>query len=148
MMKRMLGIDHGDARVGIAISDELGMLAHPVETIPATPEKALFQRITAIVAEKDCAKVIVGLPRNMDGSCGPAAEKVRAFCEKLRAKLPETCPVQTWDERLSTVQAQRSLHAQGLNTKKSRKIIDQAAAQVILQSYLDSQALSDDIPAL
>lgn len=138
-MNRILGIDHGDARVGIAISDELGMLAHPLETVPAKPEPKMLARVAQLVREKNCEAVVVGLPRNMDGSYGPASEKVQAFCKKLRAELP--CPVETWDERLSTVQAQRSLRDQGIDTKKSRKFIDQVAAQVILQSYLDSQSM-------
>jgi|SRR5688572_14203446 len=138
-MIRILGIDHGDARIGIAISDELGMLAHPMETITIKDTEPLA-RIGQIVAEKAVETIIIGLPKNMDGTTGPAAEKVRAFAEQLRTKV--TCPVRLWDERLTTVAAQKSLHAAGRNTKQSRSVIDQAAAQLILQGWLDSQNMA------
>jgi putative Holliday junction resolvase len=138
-MTRALGIDHGDARIGVAISDELGMLAHPVETITIKDTEPLA-RLAQIVAEKSIGTIIVGLPKNMDGTTGPAAEKVRAFAEQLRGRV--TCPVRLWDERLTTVAAQKSLHAAGRNTKQSRSVIDQAAAQLILQGWLDSQNMA------
>jgi putative holliday junction resolvase len=136
-MNRALGIDHGDARIGVAISDELGMLAHPLETI-AVKDTEPVARVAAIVAEKGIGTIVLGLPKNMDGTTGPAAEKARAFAEQLRAKIPN-CKVQLWDERLTTVAAQKSLHAAGRNAKQSREVIDQAAAQLILQGWLDSQ---------
>jgi putative Holliday junction resolvase len=138
-MTRALGIDHGDARIGVAISDELGMLAHPVETITIKDTEPLT-RLAQIVAEKSIGTIIIGLPKNMDGTTGPAAEKVRAFAEQLRGRV--TCPVRLWDERLTTVAAQKSLHAAGRNTKQSRSVIDQAAAQLILQGWLDSQNMA------
>jgi len=137
-MKRALGIDHGDARIGLAISDELGMLAHPLKTLEAKGRPV--QEITAIVAEKKIEIIILGLPRNMNGTEGPASEKVRAFAEKLKAAIPG-CPVKFWDERLTSVAAQRSLHEAGRDTKKSRSVIDQAAAQILLQTYLDSVSM-------
>jgi len=126
-MKRALGIDHGEARIGLAVSDELGMLADPVA------------HIAAIARRDEIGIIILGLPRNMDGTYGPAAEKVRAFAEKLRAAC--ACEVKLWDERLTSVAAQRSLHEAGRNVKNSRKVIDQVAAQLILQGWLDSQAM-------
>ena len=137
-MNRALGIDHGDARIGVAISDELGMLAHPLETIHVKDTPDPIARIAAIVARDKIAHIILGLPRNMDGSYGPAAEKVRAFDEKLKAACP--CPVKLWDERLTSVAAQRALHEAGRKVKDSRDVIDQVAAQLILQGWLDSQA--------
>lgn len=137
-MKRVLGIDLGEARIGLAISDELGMLAHPLETITLKEVEPL-PRIAEIVARDSIEAIVLGMPRNMDGSYGPAAEKARAFAEKLRAHV--TCPVKLWDERLTTVAAQKSLHAAGRNVKQSRAVIDQAAAQLILQGWLDSQAM-------
>ena len=134
--KRILGIDTGDARVGVAVSDELGMLAHPLETITVAKVNPL-ERIAALVAEKDVGAVIVGMPRNMDGSFGPAAEKAKAFIEALRLKV--TCRVISWDERLTTVAAQRNLREAGRKAKDQRGVIDQAAAQIILQGWLDSQ---------
>lgn len=134
---RILGIDTGDARFGLALSDELGMLAHPLETIEVRKVEPLA-RIAEIVKRDRIGTIVVGLPRNMDGTYGPAAEKTRAFVEKLRNAVP--CEVKFWDERLTTVAAQKSLHAGGRNTKKSRPVIDQVAAQIMLQSYLDAQA--------
>jgi putative Holliday junction resolvase len=123
--------------VGVAISDELGFMAHPLETIDVRKTPAL-QRISALVTERDIETVVVGLPRNMDGSHGPASEKVSAFVAELRATLP--CKVVTLDERLTTVSAQRSLREAGRKAKEQKNIVDQAAAQVILQSWLDAQA--------
>ena len=138
-MKRALGIDHGDARIGVAISDDLGMLAHPLETIHIKEVTDPIAHIAALVAGKDIGHIILGLPRNMDGSYGPAAEKVRAFAEKLRAACG--CEVKLWNERLTSVAAQRSLHEAGRKVKDSREVIDQVAAQLILQGWLDSQAM-------
>src|SRR5947209_7386353 len=138
-MKRALGIDHGDARIGLAISDDLNMLAHPLETIHLKEVPNPIAHIAAVVQSKDIGQIVLGLPRNMDGTYGPAAEKVRAFAEKLRAACP--CPLKLWDERLTSVAAQRSLHEVGRNVKDSRKVIDQVAAQLILQGWLDSQAM-------
>jgi putative Holliday junction resolvase len=142
-MIRALGIDPGDARFGLAISDDLGMLAHPLETIVVKQTEPVA-RIAQIASERAIGTIILGMPRNMDGSYGPAAEKVRAFAEKLRARV--ACPVILWDERLTTVAAQKSLHAAGRNTRDSRKVIDQAAAQIILQSWLDFQAAGGVLP--
>ena len=138
-MKRALGIDHGDARIGLAISDDLGMLAHPLETIYLKEVADPVAHIAAIVTSRDIGHIVLGLPRNMDGTYGPASEKVRAFAEKLRGACP--CPVKLWDERLTSVAAQRSLHEAGRNVKNSREVIDQVAAQLILQGWLDSQAM-------
>ena len=137
-MNRALGIDHGDARIGVAISDDLGMLAHPMETIHVKASDPI-PRIAQIVEKEKIGTIILGLPRNMDGTYGPAAEKVKAFAEKLKTAV--SCPVKLWDERMTTKAAQRGLHAAGKNTKQSRSVIDQAAAQLILQGWLDSQTM-------
>jgi putative holliday junction resolvase len=137
-MIRAIGIDHGDARIGVAISDELGMLAHPLETIHLKDGDPL-PRIKQIVEANKIGMIVLGLPRNMDGTYGPAAEKVRGFADQMKAVV--SCPVKLWDERMTTKAAQRSLHATGRNTKQSREVIDQAAAQLILQGWLDSQAM-------
>lgn len=136
-MKRSLGIDHGDVRVGVALSDELNFLAHPLETIDIrrTPP---IPRICELVGKHDVGTIVVGIPRNMDGSHGPAAEKVSAFVEQLRGETD--CRVATVDERLTTVSAQRSLRESGRKAHQQKGIVDQAAAQVILQTWLDSQA--------
>ncbi|MEI8294362.1 MAG: Holliday junction resolvase RuvX [bacterium] len=135
-MKKALGIDLGDARVGVSISDDLGMLAHPLETIPAQSTDVV-KRILALAAERSVAIIVVGMPRNMNGTLGPAADKAKAFIEALRRET--TISVVSWDERLSTVSAQRALQEAGRNAKQQRAVIDQVAAQIILQSWLDSQ---------
>jgi putative Holliday junction resolvase len=134
-MKRILGIDVGEARIGLALSDELGMLAHPLETVQARTGNPIKQ-IAALIERESVATVVIGLPRNMNGTYGPAADKVREFAAKLQALTP--CTVKFWDERLTTVAAQKQLHEAGRNAKTSRAVIDQVAAQLILQGYLDS----------
>ena len=136
-MKRALGVDLGDVRVGLALSDDLGMLAHPLETVAVQGDSAL-RRVTAIVAEREIGAVVVGMPRNMNGTYGPAAEKARVFIDALKPLV--ACPVIAWDERLTTVAAQRALQEAGRNSREQRKIIDQVAAQLLLQSWLDAQA--------
>ena len=135
-MNRILGLDFGRARIGVAISDELQMLAHPLETIPAHEEPA--SRVAEIVREKQVDHVVAGIPRQMNGQIGTAATEVLEFVEKLRAILP--CPVVTWDERLTTVAAHRALREAGKKTRDTRGYVDQVAAQMILQSYLDRRA--------
>ena len=139
---RCLGIDFGSSRIGIAISDELGMLAHPLETIPN--DSLFLSKLRKIVLEKGISRIVVGIPRNMDGSYGPAAEKAKLFLSQLKSAFPGVQFV-SWDERLTTVEAQRLLHAAGRDIKKSRPVIDQVAAQVLLQSYLDSVAGAGEI---
>ena len=136
VMNRILGLDFGRARIGVAISDELQMLAHPLETIPAHEEPA--SRVAEIVREKQVDHVVAGIPRQMNGQIGTAATEVLEFVEKLRAILP--CPVVTWDERLTTVAAHRALRDAGKKTRDTRGYVDQVAAQMILQSYLDRRA--------
>jgi len=133
LRRRILGIDLGQARIGVAVSDELGLLAHPVETIPANNNAA--QRIAELVREKNAERVVVGLPRHMNGSVGESAIDALAFAKKLQAMLP--CEVVTWDERLTTTAANRALRDSGRKTRDSRHVVDQVAAQMILQGYLD-----------
>jgi len=133
LRRRILGIDLGQARIGVAVSDELGLLAHPVETIPANNNAA--QRIAELVREKNAERVVVGLPRHMNGSVGESAIDALAFAKKLQAMLP--CEVVTWDERLTTTAANRALRDSGRRTRDSRHVVDQVAAQMILQGYLD-----------
>jgi len=132
-MNPILGLDFGQARIGVAISDELQLLAHPLETISARERSE--SRIAKIVHDKNVDQVIVGMPRQMDGQIGSAATEVLQFVEKLRTILP--CPVVTWDERLTTVAAHRALRDAGKKTRHTRGYVDQVAAQIILQSYLD-----------
>ena len=136
LRRRIVGIDLGQARIGVAVSDELGMLAHPVETIPARGEAA--RRIAEIVREKNAERVVIGLPRHMNGSVGVGAAEALAFAEKLRGFVE--CEVVTWDERMTTMAANRALRDSGQKTRNSRAVVDQVAAQMILQGYLDAQA--------
>jgi putative Holliday junction resolvase len=139
-MNRILALDFGRARIGVAISDELQMLAHPLETIPANEEPA--SRVAEIVREKQVDHVVAGIPRQMNGQIGTAATEVLEFVEKLRSILP--CPVVTWDERLTTVAAHRALRDAGKKTRDTRGYVDQVAAQMILQTYLDRRAAQRD----
>jgi putative holliday junction resolvase len=134
-MKAILGIDFGNARIGLAISDELLFLAHPLETVPST--KAALPRIATIVRERNIDKIVVGIPRHMSGELGAAANDALQFVEKLRAQV--SCDVVTWDERLTTVAANRALRDAGKTTRETRGYVDQVAAQMILQGYLDRQ---------
>lgn len=142
-MKKALGIDLGAARVGLALCDDLGMLAHPLETVQVKGAGDLAAYVAGVVRREKVEVVVIGLPRNMDGSQGPAAAKTREFGEKLRGKVPG-CEIRYWDERMTTVAAQKALHEMGRNVKKSRHVIDQVAAQMILQGYLDSQAMRSE----
>jgi len=150
LMRRVLGVDFGQARIGVAISDELGMLAHPVETIPGARVDAAARRVAEIARERDVERVVIGMPRHMNGEVGAAAAEAHAFAEKLRPLLK--CPITMWDERLSTTAANRALRDAGQKTKHTRGIVDQVAAQMILQGYLDSRPsapeanISDDEP--
>jgi putative Holliday junction resolvase len=139
-MNPILALDFGRARIGTAISDELHLLAHPLQTIPANKEAPL--RIAEIVRDRKVDHVVAGIPRQMNGQIGAAATELLEFVEKLRAILP--CPVVTWDERLTTVAAQRALREAGKKTRHTRGYVDQVAAQMILQSYLDRCAAIND----
>ncbi len=141
-MKHAIGIDHGDARIGVAGADAMGMMAHPIETLDAR-KPDVIARIGAIMLSRGANTIVLGMPRNMDGTYGPAAEKTRAFATKLRETLG--CEIIEWDERMTTIAAQRALHESGRDTRKGRAVIDQAAAQILLQSWLDSQALRGDL---
>ncbi|HLW34339.1 MAG TPA: Holliday junction resolvase RuvX [Chthoniobacterales bacterium] len=134
-MNTVLGIDFGQARIGLAISDELRLLAHPLATISA--DKTATKRIAEIVEKRKVEKVVIGIPRHMSGQLGESAQKALDFAAELRQKL--RCPVETWDERLTTVAANRALAAAGKKTRETREIVDQVAAQMILQGYLDRE---------
>ena len=135
MAGRIMGIDHGDVRIGIALSDETAFLASPLTTVQNG--KAALDEIVTLTVEHDVEKIIVGLPRNMNGTFGPATEKVRAFIDKLSKKTD--LPIAEWDERLSTVSAHNALREAGLDGRKRKGVVDMAAAQIILQNYLDAQ---------
>ena len=133
-MRPILGIDFGRVRIGVATSDELRLLAHPVETIPFS--KQAIDRLATLAREKDAERIVVGVPKLMSGGLGSAAEEVLRFIDALRKAVP--CEVIAWDERLTTVAANRALRDAGKKTRKTRGYVDQVAAQMILQGYLDS----------
>lgn len=131
-----LGIDPGDARIGVARSDPSGFLATPVETVPRG--RGDLARIVAILAEEEAIEVVVGLPRSLKGGEGPSAAKVRVFVADL-ARLVAPVPVRLVDERLTTVSAEAMLRDRGRKGGKRRAVVDQAAAVLILQHALDSE---------
>jgi len=133
---RILAIDHGTTRMGIALNDELRIIAQPLEYLPAEPLAAFLDRLRQIVREKEVSLVLVGMPRNMDGSYGPAAEKVREFVAALKEAL--TVPIRTWDERLTSAQANRIMTQSGVRREKRRENVDSMSAAILLQSFLDS----------
>jgi putative holliday junction resolvase len=135
-MSRILALDHGTKRIGVAISDELKMIAQPLEYIPAEPPERVFTRLQAVLAEKPAELILVGMPRNMDGSYGPAAQSVRAFVEALKQAV--AVPVRTWDERLTSAQANRVLLEGNVRRDQRKQKVDSMAAAILLQSYLDS----------
>lgn len=133
---RVLGIDHGTVRIGLAISDELGMIAQPMEFVPAEPFANVLTRLREIIREKEVGLLLVGMPRNMDGSYGPAALKVESFIAALRDAV--AIPIKSWDERLTSVQANRMLIAADVRRNQRKQKVDKTAAAILLQSYLDS----------
>ena len=134
---RILAIDYGSARIGLALGDPTGTLARPLPFLPAKPDAKLAREIVEIAKKNDVHLFVLGLPRNMDGTSGEAATKVQAFAAALKEATP--LPIKLVDERLSTVQASRQLQESGKNTRKQRGQIDSEAACVLLQGYLDSQ---------
>ena len=135
---RRLGIDVGSVRVGVAISDPTGTLASPLETVQRARDESDLDRIAALVAEHEVTEVIVGEPRHLSGASGASAKEARAYSRALAGRIGSV-PVHLVDERLSTVTAASSLRANGLDSRRQRPVIDQAAAVVILQAYLDAQ---------
>jgi putative Holliday junction resolvase len=129
-----LGIDPGEARIGVAATDPLGILAHPVETIDLRKTDPL-DRIAALIAQRGIRTLVVGLPLRVDGSEGSAAEKVRAFATRLAARVPGV-PLVFTDEAYTTLDAAAKLHEAGRNAKRQKAVIDQAAAVAILENWM------------
>ena len=142
---RRIAVDGGDARIGVASCDPDGVLATPVETVPGRDVPAAHRRLRSIVAEYEPLEVVVGLPRSLKGTEGPAAAKVRVFAQEL-AKGIAPVPVRLVDERMSTVTAAQGLRASGVNSRKGRSVVDQAAAVVILQNALEIERVSGKAP--
>ena len=133
---RRIGVDVGDVRIGVAVSDPDGILATPVETVPAGPDA--IDRIAELVSEYDVLECVVGLPVGLSGREGPAAAKVRTFCAELLTAI-DPVPIRLFDERMSTMTAEGQLRLSGKSGAARRTVIDQAAATVILQTALDTE---------
>lgn len=135
--ERILAIDYGQKRIGLAVSDPLGRFAVGLPTLERTRKTDLWTPLAALRDQYGIHTVVVGLPRNMDGSEGPMAHKVRAFGAMLSAQLG--CEVTYLDERLTSALAEQTLRAQGIAPSRQKGLVDQAAAARILQDYLDSR---------
>lgn len=135
-MTRCLGIDFGSRRMGLALSDETGVIALPLPTVELRGVRHAVEAVKATCAERAVQKIVLGLPLDMQGRTGPAAEAVLHFAAQLREDTG--LPVETWDERLSTSMAERMLIGGNVRRARRRELRDQAAAQIILQSYLDA----------
>ena len=133
---RIMAIDYGDQRTGLAVSDLLGMLCGEAWTVTEWNPERLAEQISREAKSREVGTLVLGLPRNMDGSEGPRAEK----CRQFKALLEEVCglPVVLWDERRSSIEAHAILHAAGKKEKKHRKTVDAVAASLILEGYLGS----------
>lgn len=132
---RVLGIDHGEKRIGLAISDPLGIAAHGLPTLHRTGAAADLDAIGRLISEHGVEEIVVGLPKNMDDTLGEEAKKAMVFAEELRARFLR--PVHLVDERLTTVRAHRSMDEANVPRKKRPAKMDMVAAQLILQSHLD-----------
>jgi putative holliday junction resolvase len=132
---RILALDHGTRRIGVAVSDETKTIAQPLEYIPAEPFADFLERLKKILAEKEISFILIGMPRNMDGTYGPAAQKVEAFIAALKAAV--TIPIKTWDERLTSTMANRILIQGKVRRDERKEKVDKMAAAILLQSYLD-----------
>ncbi|MSU60783.1 MAG: Holliday junction resolvase RuvX [Pedosphaera sp.] len=133
---RILALDHGTKRIGVAVSDELKILAQPLDFIPAQPFADALVKLKALLLAREVELILVGMPRNMDGSYGPAAQKVREFIAAVQEKV--TVPIRTWDERLTSAQANRLLIQSNVRRAERKERVDGAAAAILLQSYLES----------
>lgn len=133
----MLGLDIGSKRVGVAISDELGLTAQGLETLAWKGPDSLVREIEQLVEKYAIGEVVLGMPYNMNGTEGPQAQKVRALMSLISERV--SIPVREWDERLSTVAADRALLEADMSRSKRRKLVDKIAAVLILQGYLDRQ---------
>ena len=135
MSTRILALDHGTIRIGVAISDDMLMIAQPEPYVPAEPPEAIETYIHQRW-QGQLKLILVGMPRNMDGSYGPAAEKVRAFVQRLQEKVD--VPIRTWDERLTSAQANRVMIEADVRRDKRKQKVDSMSAAILLQSYLDA----------
>lgn len=138
---RIMGLDVGDKTIGVSVSDLMMLTAQPVKTIKRVGKKKDIEELKNIIKEKEVTKIVSGLPKNMNGTLGPQGEKVIKFCELLEQET--NIKVEYWDERLSTVAAERSLIEGDISRSKRKKVVDMLAAVIILQGYLDRQRFNN-----
>ncbi len=136
-MSRIIGLDVGEKRIGVALSDELAIAAHALTVIVRDGLEKDLRKIEEILQEYSAAGIVVGLPLNMNGTIGDSAKRVLSFTDSLKKKLPVS--VETWDERLTTVSSEKVLLEADLSRKKRKKVIDKVAATLLLQCYLDNR---------
>jgi len=134
---RIMGLDVGDRRIGVAVSDPLGLTAQPVMTLVRTNRRQDLKSLQRLIRRYGCAEIVVGNPLYMSGDQSPQAAKAQAFAEMLREET--RLPVHLWDERLTTTEAHRHLHAAGRPGSEHKAVVDQVAAVLILESYLTSK---------
>ncbi|GEN35478.1 MULTISPECIES: Holliday junction resolvase RuvX [Aneurinibacillus] len=134
---RKMGLDVGEKTIGVAISDEFGWTAQGIETIRREGKKKDYLRIEELIKQYDVGEIIVGLPKNMNGTIGPRGEMCQAFAEYVQNR--SRLPVKMWDERLTTMAAEKMLVSADVSRKKRKQVIDKMAAVIILQNYLDAQ---------
>lgn len=134
---RILAVDYGRRRIGLAISDPLGITTHPLRPLEAPALTAKIQGIAGLCRKRGVGRIVVGLPRNMDGSVGRMGEEALAFGRSLEEATG--LPVETWDERLTSREAERALRSRGLSPRKRKARVDTVAAQILLQAYLDAR---------
>lgn len=132
---RVLAVDPGSKRVGVAVSDPSGTIAQALATVPAEPSETLAQRLASIAGEQEAGRIVVGLPLRLDGSEGPEAKSARSLADQLRRAA--RVPVELVDERLTTAQAERAMIEAGARRSRRRESVDQVAAALLLQSHLD-----------
>jgi putative holliday junction resolvase len=136
---RILGLDIGERRIGVAVSDELMLTAQGLCVIDSRGAAKDIEQIVLLARQRDITHVVIGLPRNMNGSLGPMAEKINLFGEQLKMHCPEVL-IEYWDERLTTSAAQRTLMEADLSRRRRRQVVDKVAAVLILQGYMDAFA--------
>ncbi|MBH5317082.1 Holliday junction resolvase RuvX [Paenibacillus sp. GSMTC-2017] len=134
---RVMGLDYGDRNIGVAVSDAFRWTAQGLTTVEKRRDGGELDRIAELVKEHEVSEMVVGLPKNMNGSIGPRGEICIAFADQIRLKLD--IPVHLWDERLTTVAAERTLLEADVSRRKRKLVIDKMAATLILQNYLDSK---------
>lgn len=134
-----MGLDVGSKTIGVALSDELGLAGHPLETVQRQGTKLDVERLAALIDERDVTEIVVGLPLELSGKEGHRARRVRVLIDALREHLGEEIPIHEWDERFSTVAVERVLIDADMSRQKRKQVVDKQAAAYILQGWLDAR---------